>query len=119
MKKLFPLKKPGRADARVVDAVKHEVNKYVRRERAKALPEGFDRWDFACRVGPDRATAEPRTLKEVSRAIDAVALTDVSAVYLEILAVPAKWDRPVEQPTAADPAGDEPDDESPTEGPVD
>ncbi len=41
MKKNFPLKAPGKEDARVRDKIRHEINKYVRRERKKTVPEGF------------------------------------------------------------------------------
>ena len=37
--------------------VRTEVGKYVNREKRKVLPEGHDRWEFACRVGPEEATA--------------------------------------------------------------
>ena len=87
MKKTFPLTDPGKAAARVVDAIKHDVRKYVKRERRKPLPEGFDLWSFNCKVGPDAATAEARPLKEISAAIDAVAQTGATQVYIEILAV--------------------------------
>ena len=90
MKKLFALQDPRKADARVRDTIKHEVRKYVSRERKKKLPEGFDRWDFACKVGPSAAAAERTLLKTTSAAIDAVAATGVTQVYVEVVAVPAR-----------------------------
>ena len=101
MKKNFPLQDPARDDQRVVEAIKHEVRKYVKRERRKAPPAGFDFWEFNCRVGPDAATGQ--SFKEVMAAIDAVALAGAAAVYVEILAVPAKWPeriKPAEPPAA-------------------
>jgi hypothetical protein len=89
MKKNFPLHLPGKADARVLDAIKHEIRKYVRRERNKPLPEGAARWIFACRVGADQATAEAAELKDVSAAIDQVARTGVDHIHVEVRAVPA------------------------------
>jgi hypothetical protein len=89
MKKSFPLHLPGKADARVLDAIKHDVRKYVKRERRKPLPDGFDVWRFECKVGSSPETAEPRTLQEISNAIDAVAKSDgASSVYVEVNAVP-------------------------------
>lgn len=93
MKKTFPLQSPGKDDARVRDKIRHEVNKYVRRERQKKAPEGFDYWDFDCKVGASPANAEPRTLKEVATAIDTVAETGVTEVYIEIVAVPKQRTR--------------------------
>lgn len=90
MKKTFPLQAPGKDDARVRDKIRHEVNKYVRRSRRKEVPEGFAQWDFACKVGASPENAESRPLKEVAGAIDAVAATGATGVYLEIEAVPGQ-----------------------------
>lgn len=89
MKKTFPLQAHGKDDARVRDKIRHEVNKYVRRERQKALPEGFSWWAFACRVGTDADQAVTKNLDEVGAAIDAVAQTGAATVYVEILASPS------------------------------
>jgi hypothetical protein len=56
MKKIFSLKSPPKADARVLEAVKNELRKYVQREQRKTPPEGFNRWEFACKVGPEAAS---------------------------------------------------------------
>lgn len=65
------------------------MRKYVKRERRKTLPEGFDLWEFACRVGASAATAETQLLNEMGAAIDLVVTAGASEVYLEITAVPA------------------------------
>lgn len=90
MKKTFPLKEPGKVDARVIEAVKSEVRKYLKRERRKQLPEGFDQWDFACKIGPDQAVAETKSVKDIFLAIDEVAKTDSPQVYVELLAAAGK-----------------------------
>ncbi len=87
MKKIFPLKVPGKVDQRVVDAVKNDVRKYVKRERRKTLPEGFSEWKFACKAGPDQATAPDRELVDVYATIDTVANAGGAEIYVEILAV--------------------------------
>lgn len=89
MKKSFPLHAPGRDDARVRDKIRHEINKYVRRVRRRELPEGFDLLELACRVGASSATAVPLALKEIGAAIDAVAVTGATEVYVEIIGTPA------------------------------
>ena len=89
MKKTFSLHAPGKADARVVESIKHDVRKYVKRERRKTLPEGFDLWEVACRAGASAATAETQPLNEMGTAIDLVVNAGAAEVYLEITAVPA------------------------------
>ena len=90
MKKVFLLTAPGKADARVLESIKHEVRKYVKRERRKPVPPDFEQWDFGCKVGAAQSTAESQNLRDVGRAIDAVAATGAEAVYLEITAVPVR-----------------------------
>ena len=91
MKKSFPLHAPGKADARVLDAIKHDVRKYVKRERRKDLPAGFDIWRFECKVGPAQDTAESVALKDSSPAIDHVAnMEGARVVYVEVMAVPGQ-----------------------------
>ncbi len=90
MKKTFPLQAPGKEDARVRDKIRHEVNKYVRRSQRKTPPEGFAIWEFMCKVGGSPDHAESKAIKEVGRAIDTFAETGATAVYVEIIAVPAQ-----------------------------
>ena len=88
MKNNFSLHAPRKADARVLDSIKHEVRKYVKRERKKPLPDGAAEWRFECRVGADQSTAEAVPLKDISPALDRVAV-GVDFVYIEIVSVPA------------------------------
>jgi hypothetical protein len=51
MKKTYPLKIEGKNSDRVLDAIKHDIRKYVDRQRRVPLPEGVDFWDFDCQFG--------------------------------------------------------------------
>jgi len=104
MKKTFPLKQPDIVDARVLEAVKFELRKYLKRERRKKFPEGFDRWDFACKIGPDQAVAETKTVEDIFTAIDAIALSGSPRVYVEILASAGKRFPAVETETPPEPS---------------
>ncbi len=84
MKKTFPLQDPVKAPARVVEAVKHEVRKYVRREYNKPLPEGSDLRVFACKVGATAETAVECALDDVAAGIDRIASEGAAQVYVEI-----------------------------------
>jgi hypothetical protein len=88
MKKTFPLHLPDQTDLRVIAAIQATVNKYVKRERRKALPEGANGWNFQCRVGANPETARPCQLAEIPAGIDAVASAEHPGVYVEILAEP-------------------------------
>ena len=86
MRKNFPLQIDGRHPDRVLDAVKHEVRKYLKRERRRDLPEGIDFWDFDCKCGLQSADAEVVHLSALIAAIDALAKAQATSVYIEILA---------------------------------
>lgn len=88
MKKNFPLTAPNHQPARVLEQIKSDVRKYIKRERKKALPEGVDFWDFACKVGQGDATPESKHVEELVPAIDAAAAAGPASIYIEILATP-------------------------------
>lgn len=94
MRKTFELTHPRHKPAQALDRVKHQLHKYIRRERGKELPEGQDYWDFDCRVGHDEASAAPAHIKELSSRLDAVAATGATTAYVEILARAAQRARP-------------------------
>lgn len=96
MKKTFPLQLPGKNPERVLESVKSDVRKYVRREQGKKLPEGFNRVIFACKVGKSAESAVEKALSDVVPSIDSTAKSGAPAVYVEILATP------VHRPTADD-----------------
>lgn len=88
MKKLFPFEVDGLKPARVIDSIKNEVRRYVKRERRKDLSEGVDFWDFDCRVGPDREDPADSHVAALNGAIDLAATEGWAAIYIEILAKP-------------------------------
>ncbi|MDP2324078.1 MAG: DUF6172 family protein, partial [Gammaproteobacteria bacterium] len=66
MKKTFPLTAEGKNPERLLEATKHEIRKYIKRERRRALPEGVDFWDFNCKFGATEAAAEVVHLAELT-----------------------------------------------------
>ena len=86
MKKTFTLNIEGRNRDRALDAVKHEVRKYVARERRRALPPGVDFLDFDCKFGLSDATAAVAHLSALTGLIDEAAKGGADQFYVEILA---------------------------------
>ncbi len=89
MKKTFRLTHPKIKFARLVDAVRRDVKKYVKRERKRELPEGFDFWDFDCKFGPTAEESEVIRLADIGTAINAAEEQQLESFYVEILAKPA------------------------------
>ncbi len=90
MKKKFPLMIPDRKPALVLDAIKHEIRKYLKRERRKPLPEGVDFWDFDCKVGAAAEDAAVKHPGDLEKAIGEVQEAGGAEVYVEILAKPGQ-----------------------------
>lgn len=86
MKKTFELTHPKVKLERRVDAVKHEVKKYLKRERNKKLPAGADYWDFDCQFGNTKEEAAPVQLSEINKRIDQTQVEGLTSFYIEIIA---------------------------------
>ena len=86
MKKTFQLRPEGKNPDRVLEAIKHEIRKYVKRQRRVPLPAGVDFWDFACRFGASEAQATEVHFATITALIDGVLKAGSDAFYIEILA---------------------------------
>jgi Family of unknown function (DUF6172) len=93
MRKTFPLRVEGKHPERVLEAVKHEIRKYIKRERRRDVPQGADFWDFDCQFGADEDTAAAMAPAALTAALDALALAGGEQCYVELLAKPAVWER--------------------------
>jgi hypothetical protein len=97
MKKIFKLSHPKVKLPRLVEAAKHDIRKYLKRERRKVLPEGVDFWDFDCKFGHTVEDAKDIHLSEICKAIDEVEKVELESFYVEILIKPGhRTKRPTE-----------------------
>ena len=55
---------------RQVEAIKNEVRKYIKRERSKKLPEGFNYWSFDCKFGKTADEASEIRFVDITKSID-------------------------------------------------
>jgi len=90
MKKTFSLTHEKIKGPRLVDAIKHEVKKYLKRERNKKLPDDIDFWDFDCKYGHTEESAEVIHSSALNKSIDDAVQNDLTSFYLEILVKPGK-----------------------------
>ena len=88
MKKTFKLAHPTIKVARLVEAVRRDVRKYLKRERRRALPEGVDFWDFDCKFGPAAEESKVIHVAEIGKFIDEAEALQLASFYIEILAKP-------------------------------
>ena len=104
MKKIFKLTDPKKHEDRVLEAVKHEIRKYAKREKKKTLSDKATMyWDFDCKVGATADDAKVVVFEELIKALDAVKESGAKEVYVEILAKevakPAKEENTSEEET--------------------
>jgi hypothetical protein len=103
VRKTFQLNIEGKNRDRLLDAIKHELRKYVKRQRRVPLPEGADFWDFDCRFGLSQEQAEVVHLAELVPRVDAAAKEGADSFYVEML---AKTGHRSARPAIAPDAGD-------------
>ena len=102
MKKIFKLTDEKKHEDRVLEAVKHDIRKYVKREKKKKLADAkLTYWDFDCKIGAASDTAEVVEFDALIKALDAVKETGATECYVEILA------KVVEKPVKEEPASNE------------
>ena len=100
MRKTYPLRPEGKHPDRVLEAVKHDIRKYLKRERRRELPESMHFWDFDCRIGASQEVAQAVHVAALIAELDTLAKAGAEQAYVEILARAA-----VRQPRASgDPA---------------
>ncbi|WP_372763282.1 DUF6172 family protein [Pseudoalteromonas sp.] len=90
MKKVFTLNHEKIKYPRMVDAAKHEVKKYLKRERNKTLPIDADYWAFDCKFGHTAEDAEVVHVAELSKCISEIEKQNLMSFYVEIIARPAQ-----------------------------
>lgn len=86
MKKTFNLTHEKIKLPRLVDAIKHEVKKYLKRERKRTLPEDADYWDFDCRFGVDEESSGVIHVSEINKSINWAESENLDSFYLEVVA---------------------------------
>lgn len=86
MRKTFSLTHEKIKTPRLVDAIKHELKKYLKRERNKQLPKDADFWDFDCKYGASKETADIIHVSQLNNSVDDAVSRNLESFYIEILA---------------------------------
>ena len=104
MKKIYKLTDEKKHEDRVLEAVKNDIRKYVKREKKKDLPDSKTMyWDFDCKIGTAPDNAKTVSFELLIKELDAVKSTGATECYVEILA------KAVNKPLKESDAGEETD----------
>jgi hypothetical protein len=85
MKKVFNLKEGNKNPARQLDAIKHEIRKYIKREKRKRLPEDVDFWDLKCKFGKNDEEPQAIEFVDITTHIDEASESNCDSFYMEII----------------------------------
>lgn len=85
MKKVFKLKIENKNPDRLLEAIKYEIRKYIKREKNKKLPENVDFWKFDCKFGKN--DEEPKVIEfvDITQNINEAAEAGCESFYMEII----------------------------------
>ncbi len=86
MKKTFKLEHPKIKVPRIVDSIKHDIKKTLKKERSNKLPAGTKFWSFDCKLGQSEETAKVVPQLELMSSIDDLVLNKAKTIYVEITA---------------------------------
>lgn len=85
MKKTFQLNIENKNKDRVLEAVKHEIRKYIKREKRKNLPENVDFWDLQCKFGKNQDESVEIKFIDITKNIDEASSENWDSFYIEIV----------------------------------
>ena len=103
MKKIFKLTDAKKHEDRVLEAVKNDIRKYVKREKKKTLSDKVAMyWDFDCKIGASVDDAKVVVYEELIKALDAIKASGAVEVYVEVLAKEVEKPVKVEEPLSED-----------------
>lgn len=85
MRKTYLLNVEGKNRDRLLDAAKHDIRKYVKRERSRPLPPGVDFFDFDCKLGASEAAAKALHFATLITSIDSMVKEGADQFYVEVV----------------------------------
>lgn len=86
MLKTFIIKEENKHPDRLVENVKYQIRKYIKREKRKALPEKAKCWHFDCQFAKEGEELRAIEFKDITKNIDESASSDDKEFKIEILA---------------------------------
>ena len=84
MQKTFRTTHPKIKPARLFESARGHVNKVLKQERKKPLPDGMHYWDFDCTYGPTKETAEAVYVGGLKKAIDGAEKEGLESFFISI-----------------------------------
>jgi len=87
LKKTFKLQESGKHPDRTMDTIKHQLRKYLKREKKKKFQSTNSFWDFECRFGENYESSKEVTFNDIIKLLDEAKEEKWKECYIEIIAV--------------------------------
>jgi len=84
LKKTFKLQVENKNKDRVLESIKNEIRKYIKREQSKPLPEEMNYWYFDCKFAKDSETPTEIPFTAIIKCVDDASVSNCETFYLEI-----------------------------------
>jgi len=97
LKKTYPLTSETKKQPRVIESIKNDIRKYIKREKRKTLPEGMNFWNMDCKFGHDDKEPEVIAFQDITKSIDESVELNCKTIYVEILSSAIKREKKVEE----------------------
>lgn len=86
MKKTFLLTDAKKDPQRVLDSIKHNIRKYIKREKRKDLPEDSNFWKINCKFGNTEENAVEIRFEDIMKNINDASEQNWDKFYIELIA---------------------------------
>lgn len=84
MKKTYQLVHPKIKAPRIVDSIKHDIKKFLKKERSNQLPSGTKYWSFDCKLGQSEEMATVVSQLELMSSLDEMVEAKAKSIYVEM-----------------------------------
>ncbi|XPV67439.1 MAG: DUF6172 family protein [Halarcobacter sp.] len=85
MKKTFKLQVENKNQDRIVESIKNEIRKYIKREQRKPLPADKNYWFFDCKFAKNEQTPREIPFADIIRYVNEAVDEKCETFYLEII----------------------------------
>jgi len=84
LKKKFLLTDERKDSQRVLESIKHNIRKYIKREKRKELPEGSNFWQINCKFGQNEESAIEIRFEDIMKNINESSMQNLESFYIEL-----------------------------------
>ena len=86
MKKRFDLIVEDKNPQRVLESIKNEIRKYIKREKRKSVPDGVDFWKIECQFAINDEELQPIKFEDIIKSINDASAANAQSFIIELLA---------------------------------